>query len=184
MKKVFFKQYIKNPKLTGSVIPSSSHLSKAFIKNMDLNSGTILEVGAGTGTITEHVYNKMENKSKLISFEIQEEFCNDLRKRFPESTFINKDICDIYDILDLKTIKDIKYILSTVPLLSLGKKKSLEIIETYKKIMLQTGATYLQLTYTPFSPFKYKNFDMTCKRIETVWRNFPPGNILKYKIIK
>ena len=49
----FLKNFIKNPKQIGSIVPSSNYLSKKMVEQIDFeNAEVILELGPGTGCYT------------------------------------------------------------------------------------------------------------------------------------
>lgn len=57
---VFFKEFLKNTKQIGSVMPSSSFLSKVIVSKINYkNVNVIVELGAGTGVFTEMLVNNL-----------------------------------------------------------------------------------------------------------------------------
>jgi phosphatidylethanolamine/phosphatidyl-N-methylethanolamine N-methyltransferase len=59
---------VKNMKQVGSIVPSSSFLTKKIIKGIDFNKNlNVLELGAGTGVFTKEILNRMSDGSLLYS---------------------------------------------------------------------------------------------------------------------
>src|SRR4051812_43714238 len=81
MSSSFLKEAISNLKTIGSVRPSSSTLSRAMASPVKPNvQQTIVELGAGEGTITHHILRRMHPASRLIAFEINQNFLSRLGK--------------------------------------------------------------------------------------------------------
>lgn len=55
-RKKFFINFLKNWKQIGSITPSSNFLSRKMLKGLDISGAKmIVELGAGTGSITKHI---------------------------------------------------------------------------------------------------------------------------------
>ncbi|QEK37946.1 hypothetical protein FZC35_00935 [Candidatus Cytomitobacter indipagum] len=172
-KKVFFKKWISNPFRMGSIIPSSSGIGFHFAKNIDLNKpGPIIEVGSGTGTVTEALIKSGVPEDRIICFEIEKDFCDILKKKFPKASVYNADILEIENFVDSKT--QINSFISTLPFVSLGKQKTDEIMRLFKKFV-DEGSDYLQMSYSPFFNSKAKKHGISSRRCSYVLRNFPPA---------
>jgi phospholipid N-methyltransferase len=51
---LFLKQYIKNPRMIGAVLPSSRNLARKMIEDIDFEKAEcIVEYGPGTGVFTK-----------------------------------------------------------------------------------------------------------------------------------
>lgn len=122
----FIKESYKNIGTTGAIMPMSdltcntiaSNIIKDF-KSNNLNKISILEVGAGTGNMSEYIISSLEKENidfEIDLIEINKEFANLLNKKFKN----NKKVSVInLDVIDLNLDKKYNYIVSTLPFNSL-----------------------------------------------------------------
>ena len=91
----FALAYTKNPKSIGSVIPSSNFLGKAMAnaaKASTINGNMqIIEIGAGTGSITNHL-KAVCNNVELIIFEPEHRLFDKINKSHNNSKLYCKSI--------------------------------------------------------------------------------------------
>lgn len=59
--------------------------------------GPVIEIGPGTGPVTEALIERGIDESRLILVEYSPEFCQLLRKRFPHATVIEGDAYALVD---------------------------------------------------------------------------------------
>ncbi|USO00704.1 MAG: methyltransferase domain-containing protein [Alphaproteobacteria bacterium] len=175
--KAFLKKYLISPLSIGSVVPSSKHVGMAFAKNIDLSKdGVILEIGAGTGTITKSLIDCGIPRNRIVCLEIEEAFCDLLRKRFNGVEVICSDILNLRELVH--KIGKINCFVSTLPFISLGKDQTDKILNILKPFV-DSGTTYLQMSYSPFFVGKSRKRGLQTKRCGYVWKNFPPAYIYK-----
>ncbi len=84
----FVRQGLKHLKEVGTITRSSSFVSKMMVKKARIKDAKfILELGAGDGAITQHILDAMQKDAKLMIFEVNPEFCKQLRK-IPDNRLI------------------------------------------------------------------------------------------------
>lgn len=81
--RLFVREYIHHFRTTGAILPSSRSLARALARYVS-GSGPkwILEVGPGTGAVTEHIIRRMNAQDRLDLVEVNECFVARLRERF------------------------------------------------------------------------------------------------------
>src|SRR5262245_1928727 len=84
--RVFWREFRRTFESTGAVLPSGPALSKAlahFVRHGDAKSGCrrILEVGPGTGAVTQHIVRALRDDDQLTLVELNDEFVARLRDR-------------------------------------------------------------------------------------------------------
>src|SRR2546423_6639897 len=83
----FIGSWIKKPLAVGAVTPSSKPLARAMAQYVDPDAtGPVIELGPGTGPITEALVEHGVEPSRLVLVEFNPTFCELLRRRFPEAT--------------------------------------------------------------------------------------------------
>src|SRR5262245_1677604 len=88
----FLRNWAEKPLQLGSVTPSSRYLSRAIASYVDIHvDGPVIEIGAGTGPVTEALVAHGVAESRLVLLEYNPEFCELLRRRFPAATVVQGD---------------------------------------------------------------------------------------------
>ncbi len=86
----FFKEYIRNRKTIGAVAPSSPALARRITEAAEVwKAGRVLELGPGTGALTAAIAESMPSGSEYLGIELNAEFADQLRVRFPSLRFEN-----------------------------------------------------------------------------------------------
>src|SRR5215212_8622987 len=88
----FIGSWINKPLAVGSVTPSSKPLARTMAQYVDPHGdGPVIELGPGTGPITEALVEHGVDPSRLVLIEFNPTFCELLRRRFPEATVVQAD---------------------------------------------------------------------------------------------
>lgn len=166
-----FKAVLKNPKNVGTLVPSSKQLGVKIAKEIKNKDGVVVEFGGGTGSITKRLIESGISPEKLYIFEINEQLCTRLKKKFPKCHVINKPA---EEVLFLE--RDIDYIVSCLPLKTLPKEVvDKTILNSFNK--LKKNGRFIQFTYDlkKCSPILRKTFSL--KGTHFSFKNLPPARI-------
>jgi phospholipid N-methyltransferase len=178
----FFSEFLKQGKNIGSITPSSKFLVKKMIEPVDFNKAKIIvEFGPGTGVITLEILKKMSKDARLIVFEINDEFVEQL-KEIPDTRMeiINDNAENIEAHLKKMEIEKADYVISSIPLAMIPKKTEYAILNSVKNILNPDGAL-IQFQYSLASLKKLKEvFDDV--QIDFTSMNFPPACIFTCKM--
>jgi phospholipid N-methyltransferase len=99
---VFARNFFKNPKMLGSLIPSSRFLIKQLLRDVKWNDvRVIVEYGPGVGTISGEILKRMRPDAKLVVFEINDDFVRVLKRRFndPRLHVLHRSAAQVQDAL-------------------------------------------------------------------------------------
>lgn len=140
--------------------------------------GFVLELGPGTGVVTKAILDASIPSDKLIALEINSQFADPLRKRFPDVTIIEGNATHLSQLFKNKNITTV---ISSLPLLSLSDDDREKILKEIQKI-LSPGGQFIQFTYSRKTKEKFypKNFVLT--HSFTVWRNIPPARVMVFQL--
>ena len=180
---LFFREIFQNPSAVGAVVPSSKHLAKNLANHVlpySGDEGLIIELGAGTGVVTDALLKQGISPEKIIVVERSEAFAEHLQKRYPKIKIIHGDAMQLKQLIGNNTNK-INTIVSSLPLRSLPESTVKAIVEQLK-LVLKPGDLFIQYTYSfaPSSAVLISNFYLiSTKRI---WINIPPARIEVYII--
>lgn len=82
----FFIEFLKHPTKVGAILPSSTGLAKAIVKeipkDLKVEKRVILEVGPGTGIFTDKIIQRMNPGDVLHLVEFDEHFYQELKEKY------------------------------------------------------------------------------------------------------
>jgi phospholipid N-methyltransferase len=149
MKKVFLSEFIKETKMVGAIAPSSKFLMRKMLSKIDFSKDlTLIELGPGTGVFTGEILSRMTPNSKLLSFEINPIFYNQLKSKFKDSRL--SLICDSAENVKKYISKDdfsIDGVISSLPLTVIPIRVKLKIINALVEV-LGSNNYFVQYQYS------------------------------------
>lgn len=170
MKKTsFFEEFIKNWREVGSITPSSKFLVKKMLATVDFkNSELLVELGAGSGIMTREILKQMNKSSKLVVFETNKDFYQELKKIDDERMLVyNHSALKLREYLDEQLVD---CIVSGIPLAVLPQSDK-EVLLDLSYESLKKGGLYIQFQYSLESKRDLK------KVFDSVEVDFTPLNI-------
>ena len=136
---LFLKQFLKQFPHTGAITASSRFLAKAITDHVRPGHGpvSILEVGAGTGAFTHELVKLLRPGDRLVVYEINDHFCDMLRKRFGKNPAV-QIVCAPIQAIERRPVFD--FIVAGLPLNNFPPDLAREILETLRGVA-KPGAT-------------------------------------------
>ena len=176
----FFKTWFDNPILTGAVSPSGRFLARAMARAVDpTGTAPIVELGPGTGPITEALLAQGVAPGRLLLVEFDAAFCRLLRKRFPGVKVVQADAYHLRESLALHLAEPAAAFVSSLPLLTKPEDQRLALLEDAFALMTAEGA-FVQFTYGLLSPIPGAASYPTDVSAP-VWLNLPPARVWVYR---
>lgn len=179
-------QLLKQIKVTGAVAFSSDSLAKRMLKRVDFSKAeVIVELGAGTGCITEFIAKRKNPETILLVFEVNKVFCKVLREKFNDPTiYIIDDSAENLET-HLWTItgrREVDFIISSLPFSIIHEKVRNNIMKTITRV-LTPYSWYIQFGY---NKRKYKKLLNSFDTVKTsfVLDNLPPAYVFNCKLRK
>lgn len=173
----FFKAIITNPRAMGTIWPSSKELANEMAEHVPKTTeGWVIELGPGTGAVTEALLEQDIDPKRLIAVEHLPSFANELRTRFPEIQVIEGSAVNLNTLLAHLTFKSIDAVVSSLPLLSLPKDTRKKILYEIDQL-LSKGGNFIQYTYS-YKEIKLdalKNYQKIFSK--RIWLNLPPARV-------
>ena len=141
----FYQEFRQSYRNTGSILPSSRGLARALASPFRRRPGParILEVGPGTGAVTQEILRQLGPNDQLDIVEINAHFVDVLRRRFDEesifqarksqATLIHAPLQEIpgHAVYD--------YVVSGLPLNNFPLALVREIFRSYQRLLKLTG---------------------------------------------
>jgi phosphatidylethanolamine/phosphatidyl-N-methylethanolamine N-methyltransferase len=173
----FLKGLVRDPGGVSAPTPSSPALAAAIAAKVDpLKPGLVVELGAGSGAVTEALLARGIAPERLIAIEYSDYFARLLAKRFPRVRVIRGDAFQFEKYLPIG--EPIAAIVSSVPLLNFPPRSRRALIE--RALVLQgVGGRFIQLSYG-WRPPIVSAFGVPPAK-DIVWRNFPPAHIWSFR---
>lgn len=173
---LFVRKFLRHGNRIAAVTPSSPELSAAMSELVtDSRPQTIVELGAGTGAVTEAALRRMHPGSRLVAVEIDPEFAALLRARCPGAEVVEADARDLDTALAPLGLGTIDLVISCLPVPSLPRGTNAALFAWLASRAAE--ACFSQLTLVPwlFQATYARMFEDV--RFHLVWRNFPPGGV-------
>ena len=178
----FLRGLILRPKNVGAVTPSSPALAKAIAGQVDPSRpGPVLELGPGTGVVTEALIERGVAEERLIAIEYDPDFAKLVGQRFPRVRVMKGDAFRFAELLDGTVDQPYAAIVSGLPLLNFPVETRRTLIEA-ALARLAHGAPYIQFSYGT-NPSIPATDSYTVKRAAVIWKNLPPARVWVYRSI-
>jgi len=176
----FLSSWIQSPLKTGAVSPSSPALAKAMAAEVDPDMpGPVVEIGPGTGPVTEAILARGISPQRLVLVEFNSEFCALLRRRFPGVTVIEGDGYALPELLD-QVAKPLSAVVSSLPLMTRPMPVRLRTLMSALRL-LRRGAPFVQFTYAMTAPIPPRPGRYTLVASPRIWLNLPPARVWIYR---
>lgn len=172
---LFLTELLKNPGAIGAVWPSSRALAFAMARQLPvLGEGLIVELGAGTGSVTEALLASGTDPGRLLIVERSPAFVRLLRDRYPEVKVVQGDATQLHELVPSNAVVDA--IVSSLPLRSMPTAEVCAVVRQWHRV-LKTGGIVVQFTYNLRGLIK-RNLDGFMEQKKClVWKNIPPARV-------
>jgi phosphatidylethanolamine/phosphatidyl-N-methylethanolamine N-methyltransferase len=177
----FIRSWIEKPLSTGAVMPSSKVLARTMARYVDVDStGPVIELGPGTGPVTEALVAHGVDPSRLVLVEFNPDFCRLLRTRYPEATVVQGDAYRLRRLLEGYVKKPAAAIVSGLPLVTKPVRTRVRLISD-AMTLLAPGAPFVQFTYAMVTPIPKALAGITAQASELIWMNVQPARVWVYR---
>jgi phosphatidylethanolamine/phosphatidyl-N-methylethanolamine N-methyltransferase len=179
----FLRSWIERPLTVGAVTPSGKNLARTMARYVDPNSsGPVVELGPGTGPVTEALVEAGVAPSRLVLIEFNPTFCRILKARYPEATLVQGDAYSLRRLLQSLLLQPAAAVVSGLPLVTKPVRQRLRLIREAFELMVP-GAPFVQFTYSVASPLPRRFGGFTAEPSERIWMNLPPARVWVYRKI-
>jgi phosphatidylethanolamine/phosphatidyl-N-methylethanolamine N-methyltransferase len=177
----FIRSWLERPLSIGAVTPSGKILARTMARYVDPNStGPVVELGPGTGPVTEALVEAGVDPSRLVLVEFNPNFCNLLRARYPEATLVQGDAYSMRRLLETLLLQPAAAVVSGLPLITKPITMRMRLLRDAFDLMLP-GAPFVQFTYSVASPVPRRLGGFSAEASERIWMNIPPARVWVYR---
>jgi len=177
----FFRSWFEKPLSTGAVMPSSKLLARTMANFVDpASEGPVIELGPGTGPITEALMERGVAKQRLVLVEFNSGFCRLLRTRYPQATILQGDAYALRHLLGDRIFRRAAAVVSGLPLVTKPLRTRMRLLhEAFG--LLAPGAPFIQFTYSVVPPIPRSLAGVRVEASERIWLNLPPARVWVYR---
>jgi phosphatidylethanolamine/phosphatidyl-N-methylethanolamine N-methyltransferase len=177
----FIRSWIEKPLSTGAVMPSSKALARTMARYVDpQSSGPVIELGPGTGPVTEALVQRGVDPKRLLLVEFNPDFCRLLRTRYPAATVVQGDAYRLRRLLGALVREPAAAVVSGLPLVTKPLRTRLRLISDAMGL-LAPGAPFIQFTYAMVPPIPKALSGIKAEASELIWLNLPPARVWVYR---
>ncbi len=181
--RLFLSQMIRQPHKIVALAPSSLALSREMASAVPDGDGPVVELGAGTGKITDALLDAGIPENDLHLFELNSEFIDLLCGKYPDANVQN---APAQSMGDLGISGKARAVVSGLPLLSMPIQIQREIL-TAAFDAVKPGGVYIQFTYGPKPPVAEvvrTELGLSWTRSQKIWGNLPPARVYVFSQTK
>jgi phosphatidylethanolamine/phosphatidyl-N-methylethanolamine N-methyltransferase len=177
----FIRSWIEKPLRTGAVMPSSKALARTMARYVDpLANGPVIELGPGTGPVTEALVEHGIDPARLVLVEFNPDFCQLLRARYPEATVVQGDAYRLRRLLQNVLHEPAAAVVSSLPLVTKPVRARLRLISD-ALVLMAPSAPFVQFTYAMLPPIPRELSGLQSEASELIWMNLPPARVWVYR---
>jgi len=181
---IFFRKFIQKGRNISAATPSSRWLAEAVCRDIDFaKPATIVELGAGTGAVTEVLLDRLRAHHRFVAVEYDADFCDIFRQRFPSVDLIEGDASVIEGQLAHRGISKVDYVLSGLPTPNLPTRSVVRLMRWMRNSLTPDGV-FAQITVVPLVYRRFYRRLFSSVEFDMVWLNAPPGGVYQCRSIR
>ncbi|GIF47269.1 phospholipid N-methyltransferase [Asanoa ferruginea] len=181
--RVFLDAAARRPHSVGAIAPSAPQLCRRLAQIVPrTHVSTVVELGAGTGTVSDAIGERLVPGSRHLAIEIDPSLATRLQGRRPDLEVVVGDAADLRAILSERGVDRVDAVVSGLPW-SLFPAAAQQRIMTAVAHVLAPGAGFATFAYLHALPLAgarglrrllHDTFDEVIASA-SVWRNLPPA---------
>lgn len=183
----FIKEFITNPFVIGAVAPSSSHLARKMMEDVDLRSAkAVVEFGPGTGAFTDHILPRVPEGCRYFAIELNRTMARIWSSRHPGVKLHRDSVANVDTLCKQEGIEAVDVIFSGLPWASFDDDLQERVLDATLRVLRPGGQLitfgYRVGTFLPKGRRFYKrlpSYFSSVQRSEYVWRNLPPAFVVR-----
>jgi phosphatidylethanolamine/phosphatidyl-N-methylethanolamine N-methyltransferase len=147
-------------------------------------AGLVVELGPGTGVVTEALLERGIAAERLISIEYDADFCRLLRRRHPDVHVVHGDAYRLRraaePFFDPALDRPVAAVVSSLPLFTRPLPERIRLLDEAFQLM-EPRAPFIQFSYALVPPVPRGAGGYEIERTGWVVRNLPPARVWIYR---
>lgn len=174
----FARNFFKNPRMLGSVIPSSRYLVHQLVRKVRWDEArVIVEYGPGVGTLTRAILRRMRPDAALVVIELNDDFVSVLRRGFddPRLHVVHGSAVDIKETLARLGLPKADCVFSGIPFSTMSELDRERVLKNTRDALREGGSMLVYQFSSRVGAHLERVFDSVESGFEL--RNFLPARI-------
>ena len=175
---LFGRNFLKHPKMLGSLIPSSRYLVNHLLRQVDWSRArVVVEYGPGVGTFTGEILRRLRPDGALVAIETNHEFVHFLRRTVVDDRLhvVHGSAEEADAILEERGLPHADYVISGIPYTTMPGDMRERILRTTHSVLHPTGAFLVYQFTRAVLPYLQQVFGL-------VHQEFEPRNIMPARL--
>ena len=178
----FARTWLRSPRSTGALVPSSESLAIALVAALpDEDYDLVIELGTGEGSVTRQLVARFGGK-RVLGVELDAGLAMLARAQAPEATVIVGDACRLPQLLQRSAAVGKTAVVSCLPVIARPSARN-RVLRAAHSLIAPHGHL-VQFTYAPWQPYPAREcriVGLTGARADCVLRNVPPAHVWLYR---
>jgi phosphatidylethanolamine/phosphatidyl-N-methylethanolamine N-methyltransferase len=176
---IFFALWLQKPLRIAAAKPSGVRLADKVARFVDLRRpGPVLELGAGTGSLTRGLLRAGCPPQRIIALEREPRLAAVLRREFPAMTVIEGNATRIGEYLPARANR-LCAVMSSLPIKWFSPQQQEAVVGPCLERLGPDGA-FLQMTNAFSSPLAIDYLGLAGREVARVWLNLLPAQLWSY----
>ncbi|HTZ70958.1 MAG TPA: phosphoethanolamine methyltransferase [Acetobacteraceae bacterium] len=176
---LFFRRWLANPLQMGSIVPSSPALCRRVVAHTHhAPDEAVLELGAGTGVVSQALLAGGLPPSRLFVVEIVRDMADHLRDTLPGVHVVEGDARRLPALIPQEWHGRIGTVVVGIPLVLLPIEQQRRFVDAIEAVA--PGRGFILYSYCFTSPLPFKKLGLVPKREAWTPLNFPPASVWRY----
>ena len=179
---VFFGLWLQKPMRIAAANPSGRRFADALARCVELDRpGAVLELGAGTGSLTRGLVRAGCPPDRIIAVEREPRLAAVLRSEFPKMRVVEGDATRVGDFFPNRN-ELLAAVVSSLPIKWFPLDAQRAVVEPCLELLGPDGS-FFQMTNAFSSPLPMERLGIVGREVCRVWLNLLPAQIWAYSQI-
>jgi len=176
----FFRQWLREPRSIAALAPSGRELARRVAAAVGRDARTVVELGGGTGVITQALLERGIAPERLLVLERNPELHAHREERFPGVEVARADAFDLVDVVARSrtfVAGEIDGVASGLGMLTMARDDQRRLLQAAFEVLRPAGR-FVQFTYAPASPVSKDlrvELGLEARRASWSLLNLPPA---------
>lgn len=179
---LFLRQWLRDPRSIAAIAPSGRELARRIAGAVGRGAKSVIEVGAGTGAVTQALLDSGVPASGLLVIERNAELAALLARRFPGVEVVRRDAFDLEAVAaGAESVRPgrVDAVVSGLGLVTIEKGRQRQLLEQAFRVLRPAGR-FVQFTYSPVLPVPRETLEqlgLCSRRAAFSLLNLPPASV-------
>lgn len=175
---LFSRNFLKHPRMLGSLIPSSRFLVNRLLDRVDWGrAATIVEYGPGVGTFTAEILRRLRPDGTVVAIDTNRDFVRYLARSLRDDRLhvVEGSAADAQAVLKARGLGRADYVISGIPYSTMDPVVRAQILRTTHDVLQPEGSFLVYQFTRAVLPYLRQVFPQ-------VHQEFEPRNIMPARL--